>query len=309
VLGLAVLGVWVLGGCEPKSAFEHVSQYQTRPSGVVLHADGETAHLGLNGTNCTFELEGRDDRQPVCDQVDPPGDDHIEDIGPSFLADESVLLVADGSVWLVDDARRNAEWSIDAPGVVSGRLSSAGMVLLVDDAAGCELTFLDETGGVERAVSLTECPSNEGFDADPVTGRALVAAEGPVALILRDGTRFEAEVTGDLVAWDAGAELIYVATAGGDELVAIDVNLSVRWSVPIDGPIVAFSPAGGEGGVFVVVGDESWGGLELRSGADGAEIEDYNLPSAPLGLVTTADGSAMAMWLPDVVHFFRVKGH
>jgi hypothetical protein len=87
----------------------------------------------------------------------------------------------------------------------------------------------------------------------------------------------------------------------------MEIDGRVRWEVTVDGPIHALA-AGGDRGMAVV----SWerrdgrGILSWFSGLDGTPTHQDETPGPAPVVTVSANGSLLAVVLPDEAHFYTV---
>lgn len=296
--------VVAISGCQPEfdGEFRHRSVLERSTNGLVLHDDGGAGHAGMMGSNCPFET----DFGLVTGDYDlPDEDEEVQDIGSHVLGSNSILLVQPNTINVLN--KMTGEYATDimhVPDAVAGRFFDEGIVALLRGDDSCMVDWIDDDGN-ETTIETGDC-SPGSFDVDPQTGTAYLG--GPVAVeIVTPAGSIDAEVSGDLVAWDPSAEVTYVATLDGDLVEAIEPDGTLRWSTAVPGIVKVLAPAGNKGAAAVMLEQRDGGGLLVYlDGWTGDQISKLETPSAAKGLAVSANGGNIAMILNDQTHFYGV---
>jgi len=302
---LALLAVGTcLSGCQKEfdGEFQHRSSLQRATKGLVLHEDGSAGHAGMMSSNCPFET----DFGLVTGDYDLPDDDEeVQDVGSHVLGSNSILLVQPGSLHVLN--KETGDYTTESHPVddaVAGRFFGKGIVALIDGDDGCGVDWIDDDGDVVSTVTDNCSPS--AFDVDPLSGTTYVGGDDSIEIVTPEGT-VDAEVGGDLVAWDSSAEVTYVATLDGDVVEAIEPDGGLRWSTAVDGLVKVLVPAGGKGAAAVMLEKPDGSGLLVYlDGWTGEVMTELETPSAALGLSVAGNGGTIAMILADETHFYGV---
>lgn len=293
-----LLALGLLTGCAPDAASDvvHQSVLQQPTNGVRLHADGRDGHAGMRGTNCPFETT----YGSLTGDYDLPDDDEeVQDSGPSIsFGTRTVLLVQQDLVTLMNKSTGDYEIEqTEFEGVENARLTSQGLVV---QNHLCEVLWTDD----DHVVTAPGC--NGSIAVDPESQTAFIGGS-PVRVLPHDEA-ITTDIDADLLAWDAAAEATYAATQGHTQVVALELDGSVRWEVEVPGPISALSDSGTNAMAVVSwTTDEGRGALTWIDGFTGEYRTEVSTPSAAPEITSSANGLLLAVALDFETHFFRVS--
>ncbi|MCB9684069.1 MAG: hypothetical protein H6735_03375 [Alphaproteobacteria bacterium] len=307
-----------LGACtttEPLTV-EHRSVLSYRTLGIALDHDGIRGHAGMAGTTCDFgtrmgavdadyDFEGQHDT--VTDGTDGPdgfttvvvtgGGVHVVRPDDGDVVD--VLVGSPDHGVLVGEA----DVVVIGGGVDGG--GDGGTEAPPGDDGGCNAGYFHV--GKLKAWSVLELPE-AACDRDAEVSsdhreRVYVATPDGVVVVAPDGwSRIDA--TGDLVAWDAAADVLYLANAGEGVVRALEVDGSLRWEVELGGAIRALGDLGEQATAVVSVDRDGAGAVVFLDGQTGETRADVKTPSAARDLVASGDGSVVGLVLKDQTHFY-----
>ncbi len=287
------LGVAV--GCTPSNvAFQHESTLYDETRGLVFENDG-TAQGGMVGNTCAIDV----DNAWIGQDVDvAESDDQVED------AFDGVVLVrgTDGlHIYQPDDYGWDWNYDPTVPGgdIVDGALVDSGIVAVRDTPEGVSV---DWSGDVQAQQTVAGGNLSD-MSVDRSTGTVFVVSDGTVNSVSPDGSI--SVDSGDMAVWDAGAQVLYVADAGGSELRGIEADGGVRFATPLDGTVASLESLNGQAVVSTANG--SGGSLVIIDGYTGDIMSQQVTPGAAESLESSETGRTLAVVLDRQVHFFRVR--
>lgn len=307
-IGMSLVLLVAATGCSADQvSYEHRSSLETRTRGVALLDSGDSAQVGMSGNTC--EVATSSGMIGADYDVAMGEDDHVQD---AFGTD--VIVVGASGIYVVEQG--GTGWwddggtTVDAFGVDEARFTESGFAALQTEGEACEVTWYGTDGTATGELSIDASLCGGAFAVDRVGGTAFVGTPDALAIVTPQGVTNGA-IAGDLVAWDATAEAIYVASAGGTQVHALAADGSVRWSVDVGAPVTSLDDMGDVGRVAVMAGTDEAGELLILDGTTGEIASTLVTPSAAQTIVSSGDGRTMAMVVESMgrpeVHFFGTR--
>lgn len=289
--------------CSPTSDatdFEYETTFNKRTNGLILHEDGESGHAGMFGTNCPFDTRSG----MVTGDYDLPGrDEEIQDGEPTEVGELTFTAVQPDVVHVVDKTDDTyTVIELDAPAVSEARLVHDGIVFL--DGA-CRIKRLDLLGQTTATYALDGCDDAD-IEVDPSDGSGVIASLGNTAFF-DAGALMPLEVQGDMVAYDAHADLYYLGTRGQPTLTAVAPSGQIAWSVETPYPVTSLDDAGYlESAAVVLARPDGRGEIAFFDAAAGDLIRRGTTPSPADDLAVSDSGTVLALVRPEQSFFFRL---
>lgn len=284
----------LLSACQSESELRFVSTLDAPTNGVRFSADGNESHVGMSGMTCTVSTEWG----CPTDDADLPTErevvlDHYED--RTLAASDGFVHEIDAGGWI-----RDADKAI--PQVHEARYTAKGVLLLRGDDSACAV----QLEGAETALPTELCA--EGLEVTVDRSRATFYAATPDGVVAIDlGGVQKVSKTGDLVAWDAKLDQLYVATTGKSEVLALTAEGAEIWTTDVGLPIQDLEARGDTGQVLVMAKDEEgFGRLFRLDGKTGKIRGSSQLPDGEGDLVVSDNGQGVGIIRPDNVHFFEL---
>lgn len=300
--GLVAVALLIATGCTTDAmTFSHDSQVETMHRGVAMLDDAPSAQIGMVGNTC---------------QADTNTGMIGTDIDVATGAEESpvdastteTLVIAEQGAYVVDQNSWGMERPVvEANDIVAAQFTDDGIVTLSDNGGTTTVDWFGNNGQPEGSVTLPAGDYNTGLTVDKSTGVVYVPGTDGVVVASQDDGATTLADGASLAAWDATANVLYVATEGMTEVRALEVDGSTRWTVDVGAPVVSIDDMGPQGAAAVMVGDQSAGELVVLDGATGAVVASMSTPSAAQQVMVGNNGRSMAMVLPNEVHFFSVN--
>jgi hypothetical protein len=284
-------------GCtQQQVSLQHASSLETRVRGVGMMSDGQSADVGMAGNTCRFDIGS----SVIGADADVAQGE--ADVVHDGFGDRSIVVGASG-VFVVDAGYGANTPVYPGSDIASGRFTEDGIALLHGDG---QVRWLG--GADEVAVVLPEGQQADerGFAVDRASGTAFVGT-GAGAYAMSPSGMIDLGVVGDLVAFDNASGAVFVATEGGRELSALEVDGTPRWSLALDGVVTAMDDMGEGSAIAVMTDVDGAGQLLVVDGATGAVKMDQATPSAAPGISVSENGRSMAVILENEVHFFNVN--
>lgn len=303
---IGTLALSALVGCASQDdvALEHRSLQEVQSRGIALNESGDVANVGMSGTTCDFQtdvgvIQNDFDYGPMSEVVVDGG------VSPD-LGTVNIVLLPDGiGVTTPDGFTTQSE--IPVTGVLDGAALDAGVVAVSSSADGCSVSWHSFEGGVTSSVDLGFDCATAAITADDSTGAAFVSTSEGVHKVLADGTVLRIDSAANaLVAWDASADALYVATPGTDVVHAFEADGAVRWESTVGGEVSALSEMGQTGQVALSITTPSAGEFVVLNGLSGIQTSDLATPSAASELAVSGNGQVLAVSLASAVHYFDI---
>lgn len=291
---LVALGTAVGCTSDPSVAFTAVSQIDVPTHGVVVR-DGALADAAMADQVCVLDVKAG---RALFDSDLGVGTERLLDA----YGDRTLAALGDQVAILPREGGSPTEsWSIDAR---DGRLTDDGVVL-VSQADGCAVTFLEDTTASFRVPGV-DCEGPVAMAIDRPAGLVWLADGSSLARIGSDGAfaRWD-DVPADALSLDAAGGLV-LGARGDDWLQTIDSDGEPVWNAVLDGPLVDLDVAPGSGIAGVVVGEpRGRSRLTLVDVATGVDVGDHPLPT-DVEVSFSDDGTTMALTHPQGVLFYDV---
>lgn len=289
---LVGLGLVAAVGCTTNQVgVEHTAQLETRARGLALLDDQDSSQVGMAGNTCQVQTS----TGAIGADVDvAPGE---EDVVTDAFGTDTVIIgqagvyVLDGSGW------GGYEPVVSQVGVTDARLTDSLDVVALSDSGS-----VSWNGGDPVATS-----GASDFAIDRVSGTAFVVDGSGLSVVTPDGATTTATGNYDLVAYDPASDAVYVATIGGSEVRALEVNGTQRWAADLGGSITSLDDMGAAGSVAIMMEVPSgMGELVVLDGRSGEQLSSVATPSAADEVLVGNNGESMALVLPNEVHFFSI---
>ncbi len=278
-------------GCAPgNAAFQYESTLYDSTRGLVLQ-DADTAQAGMVGNTC----EVRVDSAGVGRDVDvAESDDHVEDAFAGV-----VLVRGTSGLHLYQPAGYTGGGSPILPGddVLGGALIDGGVVAVSGDNGNLRVSWTGDQV-TSQPIAGTQF---DGLTVDRTSGTAFVVSDGAIEAVGPDGTH--SVDGGDFAAWDAAAEVLYVADRGGHELRGVEADGGRRFATPMDGDISAIGSLNGQ--AVVSIAGAGAGQLVFVDGFTGEVTDSEPTPGAADALRSSPHGDTLAVVVDGQTHFFR----
>lgn len=289
-----LLTLAAMAACTPNNELAFRSSLTSQTRGLALSESGLDAHVGMIGTTCTIDTNWG---CPTSD-ADLPSDqemvlDHFG--GDTLGSSPEALHVIRAAAW-------QSDLDIAVPNVRAAVLRADGPMMVAGTEADCTLRVGDEVASVAGDACAETAMVD--FDRDGDTAY-LATANGIVAASLTGSEALSD--TGDLVAYDAVADLVYVATEGGREVRALRTNGAQVWSIATNGAISSIEARGSHGQLLVMSDVDGFGSLELHEGVDGGLVNTYKLPDAECMLTSSENGGTIACQRGEDVNFYELS--
>ncbi len=289
---------WILliAGCSAQDAV-HLQQQSTLEGPVVgfaLSSSDSKAQAGMVGNTCAVETSNGligDDHDVVADEEDRVHDTYA---GHTLVGGSGTLVtLAEGSTLEIESSAQKS-------GVISAFLTD-GATIGLRDHAGC-WAFVGE-----QEVELSIDCGHSVTDAQRESA-TLIATDGSAVVFVDAGGTSIVPEEGNLIAWDASAEVLYLAERGEDWIKALNEGGDTLWATSLDGTVQSIDDLVGQNAVMVMVEQEDGSGeLVTLDAADGAPIASTETPSAGESVLTGNNGKTVAVVLPEMIHFFAVS--
>jgi hypothetical protein len=256
---------------------------------------------GVDNMVCRMDKEGYVD---VDVDVDP---DSIDLEWVTDVDDSGVLVVTENGMAMLD-LDGDAVATLLVPDVVDGRFDGDGnaVALIDDEDVGCALMFVSPEGRIVVSLPGETCEGGTSLSVDTSTGTVYVATTEGVVAATQEGW-VELGISGDFVAWDDAAGVLYVGKAGDVRVSAYSPSGVHVWTVDVGAPLTGLETMGDHGGVLAVVVTED-GNTELiyLSPKDGRAESWLVLHEAVFELSVSASGRRLAVVTEGQVDYFTV---
>jgi len=257
--------------------------------GVALEEHSSRAQLGMLGNTCTVEAKNglvSRDRDLLNDR-----DDRIHDTY------EGHTLVSSDEHWLrVDEELEPLE---------EGLGSFQKMFLHQDGMTGVDDACTVVRGG-ERWETSLDC-TLATLDVLRSDG-SIAGADGSKGVVVGgDGTSWESALFADIVVWDQALEVLYTGDTGGETLAAWSKSGDKLWETALGGQIVALDDLSGKQEAVVMLNAGELPSEMVRvDGISGEVLRRSEIPDGGESVFAGDNGSAVAVQLPNEIHFFAV---
>ncbi len=266
-------------GCSAPGTFTHSGTLHSETRGVILESDS-TAQAGMGGATCEVTISNGE----IGDDVSVAwGDDQVSDFDGELVLvmDEEGLYTYEPGAWSGD--------LVDTGGYVDAAFVDTGVVGVTERLGGLEVNW---SGDVNAS---TQVPGSSVSDmaTDAATGTVFVATDEGVIAANTDGATAIGQ--GDLAVWDSAAEVLYTATTGGSELVALESAGATRFTVELDGSVTALTALGTSGQAMVMIERANGGELVTIDGWTGEVLSTMSTPGITDELASSDSGDTVAI--------------
>lgn len=285
-------------------SFEHRSSLETRARGFGIHDDGSSAQVGMAGNTCEVEtasgMIGMDYDVAVAEE---------DDVQDTVGTDTIVIGQSGTGIFTLD---RNEFFdsylptpTVDVTDVTEARFTETGIVAVRDQAGGLTVDWY-ENGATVDSQNVPADVSTGGMTVDRATGTVYLPSDSGVVVVTPNGVDTTGEA-GDLAAWDATAQVLYVATVGDSVLSGLEADGTVRFSTDLGSPISAVDDMGSMGAAAVMVGTNTSGAIVTVDGVTGEIRSEFATPSTADEIQVNASASVLAVRLADELHFYSIN--
>lgn len=272
-----------------------LSSYPWHVDGLWIPAAVDWGVAGMGGRTCQmgYTAGSIDADLDFGDGTDTVFGGYVLDGG-----DTSVLVGTNGTIHSVTFPGGDVQASWEVPNAVTAAPSDLGPVVLSGESS-CRVEWPDAW---DVTVGIAASPCDGEFAVDP-DGTAFVATDGRVVSARPDHA---GEIASDVdhLAWSSADQLLYVASATGSTVRALDRDGAVLWSADVGGRVEGLAALGdGSVAVSVVV---DVGESAITVVADGAIAFTQPVHVHASRLVASDDGAVVALVAGGRVDYFRV---
>lgn len=288
------LAAWA---CASENELRYTATLDADTRGVVLTEEGDASVAAMSGTTCTIDPRWG---CPVDDADLPTAEESVVDHhrGVTLGVSPRGLHQIDRDGW-----KRGSDLGI--PAVATARLTEAGVAAVWNDGTRCAAV----SGGEAYAAPDAAC-ANLDVTVDRDAGVLYVATDEGVYALGRSEAR-QLLIEGskpDLVSWDPKLGQLYAAVTGSDIVIAVDPQGKKVWATQLAGAIQSVETRGRLGELLVLLkGDDGLGTLDRLDGETGDELGSSTVPDGEGEVVTSDDGTTVAIVREDEVHFFELE--
>ncbi|MCA9566333.1 MAG: hypothetical protein KC656_00750 [Myxococcales bacterium] len=300
---IGTLALTAMVGCSgpDEVALEHRSSQEVQARGLAFDEAGSIANVGMVNTTCNVNTQMG---TVEADYDYGNSAETVTDGGELFSLGQVNIVLTPDEVHVTTPDIAPYQASYPQAGVVDAGLTGDGFVAVADDGSVSWSAF-DGTPVQDVTTGLSTA-SGADLVADRSTGNVFLSADQGVFAVGRDGATFEVRSEPGLVAWDASADALYVATPGTSTLEAYEADGTLRWAVDLDGTIQALTHMGSTGRAALSLDTSAGGEFVVVDGATGMVTSDIATPSAAQRLHVSGNGHVLAVTLPSAVHFFDI---
>ncbi len=294
---------------EEAGSFEG-GQLYAQSRGVVIHDNGNDAHVGMSGTTCEVDTDGG---WIGTDHDIATANDEVVVDSKGEPAGDLVLVTTDDSVHVVtkDDFWGDDQEDYNVPGTIDAGFDDEGIVVLSDDPnTGCTVTWVDRhnpNGDIRQPIDDSSCDGG-AVSVDPKTGDAFVTSGyGTVTKVSSSGLVENVETGVDIAVWDTFSDTLYTANIGDSVVNGLEADGTHIWTTDIGAGVVSIEDAGVRQGAIVLAEMGGHNQVLFLDSDNGAQDLQLEIPGADASdIAVSNNGHNIGVIRANEVYFTRI---